>query len=114
MNGLIAYVEQTGSTDGFDAVVETALAGHFHIDSSTARPAALEMLGTIRRNSVTALVEIASGTHCSSVSRRRMHLDFAGFRGNGDAPGIRDWPHRGGSAGRRCSTSNESPCCRLP
>jgi len=78
ISGVIKFVEQTGGVSGFDAIVEAALAAHFHITSATPRAEALRLLGIIRRNFNADLVELSNGFHFHSVQRREMHTDFAG------------------------------------
>jgi hypothetical protein len=77
ITSLIAFVDLTGSVAGFDTIVETALDGHFHINSTTAKDTALGLLRTIRTNYTAALIEISGGLHYRSVGRREMHVDFA-------------------------------------
>jgi hypothetical protein len=78
VEGLIKHVGQTGRVGGFDPIVETALAAHFHITGATPRADATRLLAIVRTNFIADLVEISSGVNFHSVSRRQMHIDFAG------------------------------------
>lgn len=77
--GLIAHVAQNGSIAGYsDSIVVAALGDHFHITAATRKADVLPLLGIIRNNFNLALVELSSGTHFRSVSRRQMFADFNG------------------------------------
>jgi hypothetical protein len=77
ITGLSSHFQLTGGISGFDDVVETALAGHFHIDASTPVADIQPFLITIRRNYTAALMEISGGLHYHSVTRHEMFNDFA-------------------------------------
>ncbi len=77
--GLIAHLGQHDSIAGYpDPIVAAALRDHFHITAATPKTEALRLLGIIRNNFNLALVELSSGTHFRSVSRRQMYADFNG------------------------------------
>ncbi len=78
ISGVTAHVQKTGGVAGFDTIVETALAGHFHITSATPQAEALRLVGIIRTNYIADLSELAGGRHFRSVGRHEMHTDFAG------------------------------------
>jgi hypothetical protein len=93
ISGVIGFVNRTGGVAGFDPIVETALASHFHITSATPRTEALRLLNIIRSNFNGTLVELSGGQHFRSVWRREMHADFAGARIK-EAPGYTPLPPR--------------------
>jgi hypothetical protein len=86
IKGLVKHLQLTGAITGFDDVVETALAGHFHIDSSTAAADVEGLLTTIQQNYTGALMEISGGLHYRSVFRHEMFNDLAGHKTR-EAPG---------------------------
>jgi hypothetical protein len=86
INGLIGHFELTGHITDFDAIVETALSGHFHIDRNIPAGNLRSLLGIIRQNYHAALMEISGGLHYRSVSRHQMFDDMAGNNPR-EAPG---------------------------
>jgi len=122
--GVTGFVEKTGGVAGFDPIVETALAGHFHITSATPKAEALRLLRIIRLNFIADLSELAGGLHFRSVGRREMNTDFAGARIK-EAPGYTPFtaprrmcwsalfhPRRGPKPGLEWTGAGFGPLCR--
>jgi hypothetical protein len=124
ISGVTAHVQKTGGVAGFDTIVETALAGHFHITSATPQAEALRLVGIIRTNYIADLSELAGGRHFRSVGRHEMHTDFAGAAIK-EAPGYTPFtsprricwsslfhPRRGPKPGLEWTGRGFGPLCR--